>query len=526
MMMNTNTDQSVGGELGFRGVEGLVERAEAICRYEAERIELTNEPRMRVLEGEIRSLAEREHDLRERIKLAPPQGDERARRRKTCFYWAMTALLSVAGFFFAVLAFEPFPLGSKIYLYCLGLSVIAPLTMDWFLSVWDGRRVLRALALVAVLASITGLSLLAVIRGDLLREQLRIAAQEPAVVLDDQASVAPEQKPTTFYDRTVGLLQLFMVLISVAMDLAAGFALREARRFMGSGEDREKLWEKLEAIRAQMLRRFEEFKSLENESAAFASRFWRDFYASLLSNSARAAMTKLLVLVLAVATVAAQAFAKDNLSLVIAVDLTQSVAAKGREGKTEFQKNLDAVTGILATLPGGSRVTVLGITDRSFTQPSILLSGMVPEEPGYFHERTLSARNGLVNAWLKRIARLEPQSKETDLLGAFLVASELFAKTPGSSRKVLIVLSDMRQHTRALDLESPALIPEFARCGDARMGLIADLPGVEVHILGVDGAGKTLKYWLSLKKWWQSYFLRSKAVVVDYTVLRLHDSPK
>ena len=41
----------------------------------------------------------------------------------------------------------------------------------------------------------------------------------------------------------------------------------------------------------------------------------------------------------------------------------------GTDQKQEFQKNVDAVARVLATAPAGARITVLGITDRSFSNP-------------------------------------------------------------------------------------------------------------------------------------------------------------
>jgi len=74
--------QSVGGELGFEGVEHLVARAEAICECEERRITLTNQPRITGLQAEIASLAERENEIQERRRQAAPPGDERRRLRR------------------------------------------------------------------------------------------------------------------------------------------------------------------------------------------------------------------------------------------------------------------------------------------------------------------------------------------------------------------------------------------------------------------------------------------------------------
>jgi hypothetical protein len=146
---------------------------------------------------------------------------------------------------------------------------------------------------------------------------------------------------------------------------------------------------------------------LRNEPEIFAARFWRDFYRALLANAARSAMTKLMVLLLAVAYFGVgPTRAEDRLSLVVAIDLTRSVAVSGPDGKSEFQKNVDGVTRVLSQVPAGTRITVIGITDHSFIQPYILLSAHVQGDAGYFGERLATSRAQLVGVWKLRAAKL------------------------------------------------------------------------------------------------------------------------
>ena len=85
-----------------------------------------------------------------------------------------------------------------------------------------------------------------------------------------------------------------------------------------------------------------------------------------------------LVLILGVTFCAGRpVHAEDHLSEVVAIDLTQSVAASGPDAKSEFQKNIDGVTRLLSESAVGSRITVIGITDHSFTQPDILLLSLI-----------------------------------------------------------------------------------------------------------------------------------------------------
>jgi len=190
--------QSVGGELGFEGVEHLVARAEAICQCEERRITLTNEPRITGLQAEIASLAERENEIQERRRQAAPPGDERRRRRKAWYYRVVTFLLTLAGFFFSLIAFAPYRLGWKSYLYCVGIAIVTPFISERFLEEWANRHLVKALASAGFLAAILSLVLLAVIRGDLFFEQAK--TEESQVVIEGE--VAPSAQPeTNFYDR-------------------------------------------------------------------------------------------------------------------------------------------------------------------------------------------------------------------------------------------------------------------------------------------------------------------------------------
>jgi hypothetical protein len=176
---------------------------------------------------------------------------------------------------------------------------------------------------------------------------------------------------------------------------------------------------------------------------------------------------------------------------------------------------------LLAQVPAGSQVTVLGITDKSFAQPDILLLATIPDDPGYFGERLKSAQLQLVHAWNARSANLAPNFRQTDILGALLLAGEIFNQQNSAGDKTLVILSDMRQQTADLDLESPSTVPRFySMRKKARSICDARLGRVRVYILGVDGAGKSLSYWRSLQQFWTDYIRVSGASLESYMALR------
>jgi|HubBroStandDraft_4_1064222.scaffolds.fasta_scaffold24817_1 hypothetical protein len=521
--MNRELDpESIGEQLGVEGLGSVVSKAEAYCAYEEQRIELTNQPRILALRQEGSLLLEEEKDLTERLRHAPPPGDLRSRRRKAAYYWGVTIVLTVAAFVFSLLSFDPFRIGWKGYLYCLGIAIVTPFWIEQFIEKRDAGQFFKLLAATACVAALTSLVFLAVIRGDLFAEQMK--STEPVVIFDD-AQPQPQSQPqpqNNFYDATAELLRLVMVLLAVAMELGAGLALHEAWR-MGSDSsgDWEKIRTSLGEARQRMIAITYELATLQNEARVFSVRFWRNFYRAMLTHSVRSAMTKLLGVALAVVFLAyGRAVAQDHTTLVVAVDLTQSVAVAGPDHKTEFQKNIDGVTKLLAQVPANSRVTVIGITDRSFAQPDILLSATIPADPGYFGERLKSAQIQLVRVWTARSSKLSPSFPQTDIIGALMLAAEIFKEQDSTGKKTLVVFSDM-QETSDLNLESHPTAFNFNRGGRERTGIsAANLSGVHVYILGVDGAGKSLSYWQGLREFWAKYFRANGGSLESYTILR------
>jgi hypothetical protein len=261
---------------------------------------------------------------------------------------------------------------------------------------------------------------------------------------------------------------------------------------------------------------------LENEGATFENQFWRDFYRSLLNGAKRGALQKLSLIVLGLALLTSgRLFAVERLDLVILLDLSQSVAARDHANTEEFKRNVSTVTAVLASLPAGSRVAVFGITDDSFGTPYPLLRAQLDNDEGYFKERLAKGHAQLVRKRQECSSGLTAQFVQTDLLGAILVAAQVFGHPTADRKEVLMIFSDMRQSSRVLNLERPGVVHKteaLKRIGKSH--LIPDLHGVEVHVLGVDANGRSVNYWQSLRDFWIGYFDTAGATVKSYSVLR------
>ena len=510
--------EEVAQQLGMEGVDHLVANAERVCTYEQQRIELTNQSMIVRLQGEYNLLIAEERGIEEKLHTAPPSGDLRRLRRRAIYSWSVTVFLTIAGFALSLMTLAPFRLGWVSWLYCGGIAIVTPYLIDKLLEVRGMEKLIIGLTAFAAVAALAGLMLLAVIRGNLLAQEIH-QNEAPVVVLDD--SVPQTESQNTFYDTTTSLLRAALLLLAFAMELGAGLALRDARRSVpNNSEDWSRLRGELIGIRQRLSQIAAEATMRRNEPEIFVNCFWRDFYYALLSNAARNAMKKLLILVLGVLFIGVgRAHAEDRLNMVIAIDLTQSVATVGPDGKTDFQKNIDGVTRVLSQLPAGAHVTVIGITDHSFAQPYILLSAHVPDDPGYFGERLNAARSQIVRAWKSRSVRLDSHFYHTDILGALHLSSQIFAQQPEASKKTLVIFSDMRQSTQELNLESMQTVPSFSVLAK-RCRTLPDLHDVQTQTFGVDDAGRSSVYWKSLRTFWQQCFRAAGSSTFRYSALR------
>jgi hypothetical protein len=508
--------EAVAQQLGVGGVDNLVANAERICDYQQRHIELTNQGTIVAMKEEHNQLCEEERRVGALLHLAPPSGDLRRLRRRAIFCWTLTAILTFSGFAFTVLSLAPFQLGLMSWPFAVGIAVLTPFLVERLLERND--ILVMVLNALATAAAVSGLMLLAAVRGNLFEQQLRQSQQQAVVIDDSQPTRSPDND---FYDRSTRLLEAAMLLIAFSMEVGAGLALLEARRSApNSSEDWKALLGELRQIRGRKIAIMRTVVDLHNESGIFAARFWRDFYRAMLSNAVRSALKKFLVLVLTVVICrASHGETRGHLDLVIAIDLSQSVAVKGPDGKSEFQKNVDGVSQVLSQVPAGSQITVIGITDESFSQPYILLSARVSGEPGYFEERLGAARNQLVRTWKIRSARLNSDFQHTDILGALRLAGQIFAQEPSVGARTLVIFSDMRQNTRELNLEFSRRVTQSSLF-TAQSSSIPELGNVRVFVLGADSAERSIIYWQTLQEFWENYFQSAKADLRDYSVLR------
>jgi hypothetical protein len=514
-----DVSEATGEQLGSEGVEQLFERAKVVCALQKTKIELTNQPAIVVKKAEYAVLVEEGRELQERLyHIQPPQGVS-ARIRKIVVCWVVASVLVVGGFVLSLLTLEPYRLGLKGVFYCVGIALVAPFLLERVLELFASETLRRVITVLACVGSLASLMLLAAIRGNLLAQQTR--EYSAPVVIDGEERSQDDQSKNTFYKDTVPFLQLVMVLLAFSMEIGAGLAVHEAERASGSaGEEYNHFRRELGGVRKQLSSLAQETVALENEGAIFAATFWRDFYWSLLKKTLRSAASRfVLPVALLIVVFPLASRAQEATDLVIALDLTESVGKKGPDGKSDFDKNVASVGQLLAQVAPGTHVTVLGITDNSFGQPYILLSARVDSDAGYFEERITDTRRQLANAWRSKSQGLTAHFAQTDILGALLVASQLFYQSPSNHRRILVIFSDMRQDTREFTVECHANSVDDAVSRLRRRQLIADLSGSDVYVLGVNDSTAKIGKWISIREFWLKYFAAASSTLRQYSSL-------
>jgi hypothetical protein len=507
-----------GSQLGYDAADYVAKVAEKYCAQQREFLQLANEPRIAELHVEGQTLLVRKRELEELLRRTHRPSDGRRRRISAIFSAIVGVVLICVAFFFSLLSLEPFRLGLTGKLVCVGIALITPYAVHEFLEAFRNERLRKAIIALVFLSTVAGSALLAGVRSDLLVRQIQDAT--PSVVIDSDTTAAAEHGDS-FYDEAKEPMRLLMILMALAIDLGAGLAIHRAVDLSDdSGQEYKHVSEELAKVCTQLGKVVSELASRTNAPALFEKGFWRDFYRAIFTQSSRRAASKALGLFLCLFLFSAgRTFGQQKLNLVIALDLTASEKAKGHDGRSQFEKNTKGVAEILGSVSAGATVTVIGITENSFGQPFIVLSATISDDPGYFGERLTSARRQLVSAWQKRSLQIEPSAKNTDIIGAALLASELFRNNQGT-KQLLILYSDMRNTTDGVNFEkTQSFNSQMTLAALRQQGLLPELRGVTVKVFGADASTLGITRWNRTKQFWEAYFTAAGANIAEYSPL-------
>jgi hypothetical protein len=516
--MNQQTaDPHVAYDICNEGFEQTEHNALDYCAHERRRIELANQPEMEELKHRGRELQSDAKDLDNRIEQAIPVEDEELRRRKLQFYWFAALGLFGATIGLTIFTYQPFRLREAGWLIYVMVPIASLFFVHQTLTVWEHAvswllRLFVTTGCVCVLSANIGAG---VIRGRILAESLAVVSAP--VVVDGEVI----QAASNFYAQTALILGMVMALFALATEIGSGLAYHEVERWSRrAGESLAELRDKKTQNLAQQRPIARKVLELEGEPARYEEAFRRDLKRAGRNWSSRYEAAVMGILLLGLGLSGTRASAQTH-CLVVAVDLTASVAnARGLDGKSEMERNIASVTNVLQLAPPGSHLTLIAITNATFSSPYVLLQATIDGDPGYFQERIKTAHQVLVRTWQKRSATLVSRFGQTDIMGALVLASQAFA-AQACRQNMLFIFSDMRQETRELNLEPGDTVPVSRSLAVAeRRRLIPDLKGVDAWVMGADDAGKSVAYWTSLRDFWGAYFTKAGANLRGYSTLR------
>lgn len=493
--------------MGKEAVGQALAHAEELCLHERRRRDKLNAAEEARLNGHGSWLSERRKELLAVLRLVPT-GDLSALKRTRWNYRILASLFFAGGVFSTMITLSPFGFGWSVWPMSVAIAALLAFMTGRALELWGGNKfVYAALIVIGFLGSLGVVVVLGALRADIFAMHFMKIITGGS--LSDMSSTSAISAGKNFYEAAIPWLKFLMMLVGPIMEVATGIALHKARALnVAAAERAERARRELLEVEEEMSIIMGKIHLLRADAEVFEATFKRNFILGLYDGVKRNGLIRLGAILLLLLSFAPVVWAGEQpLNVVVAIDLSQSVAVSGYDGKTDFKKNLDAAAQLVFELPKGSRYRIVGITDQSFSRPFLLLDRTLPDTSGdlEFLDQVVLAKDQIAAEVRRLRDSLQPKFPLTDIFGAILVGADLLGQGK-HDRKVLILLSDMRHSTREIDLERPGRIDvPSALARVKRLGLIADLRGIEIYALGVDAAGKQVAYWQSLRRFWTEY---------------------
>lgn len=442
-----------------------------------------------------------------------PLAAHKANFRQGIYFFVIFLAILACEFALLRWCFAPYDFRVEGYILSLTLTLAASTALEFYLRYLQNRdpegyaKHRLSLVFVSVVLFVASVLLLSFNRASLM------SASKKAEGLESQVETA-----TRFYSHSA-FLYIAIVLAALAVILLSGILLQEAlSRFTVSGPvlRLNRLISRLENGITAAISKIKEMEAFPQKATAEfeRGRFFgpRPPVHPLLSPLGVLIIT--LAIVLAIAVFASGEELQPSSTMLL---LDMSGSAKGADylEKTEFQKNALYVDEIIKKLEPGERFLILGITEKSFERPLIILDRTLSREIGYFSEKVAKDKLNIMNEWKK--INVQANAKATDIFGALQLATLLFDGVTGP--KKLILMSDMR-NTVNLDLETPQLITDKIFPETERKGLIAELSTVQVWVIGVSTIDKSFSFWNSLRLFWTKYFEKAGAHLMAFSAER------
>src|SRR5437899_2523975 len=215
--------EALAHQLGQEVVDKAQQQAAEVIAWEKRRRGKFNQSEIASLKARYGCLLERRKELKDILRRAPSE-DLTGLRRQRWYHWAMAGVLIVGGVFFAHLALAPFGLGWEAWAFSLAIGIIAAFWTDKTLEKIESEKLIQTVCVLALVGSLAGLLVMALLRGDILALYLKTTTASGM-----QSEVQDAVYAGDFYRDAVWKLQLLMALLAVAMELGSGMALFEVR---------------------------------------------------------------------------------------------------------------------------------------------------------------------------------------------------------------------------------------------------------------------------------------------------------
>lgn len=208
---------------------------------------------------------------------------------------------------------------------------------------------------------------------------------------------------------------------------------------------------------------------------------------------------------------------KTNQFWLAFVDASKSTLQDRENYKSYLKTTVDQ-------LKPGDRFLVGRIHDETMTNFVPVIDVTLPGynqilDNEFAYDKQFTAIKNRLKASIDSLAAILGQSDKTEILDCFKVAEDYFRYWP--SKKTLVILSDMLECSRVLDLEK--LMPDAAFIAEKlqsleKEGRIAKLDNVEIFIAGAGGRNThDSKHYLGVKNFWRAFIAKTGAQLVSYS---------
>lgn len=203
---------------------------------------------------------------------------------------------------------------------------------------------------------------------------------------------------------------------------------------------------------------------------------------------------------------AAQSRDGRGTQFVVGIDVSSSVTDPQRADEQR------ALTGLVNRMEPGDRIVMI----ETYQQGTLAARQWVDSIPALRHDGPLSSRDRQNRQVFQVVAGrmatsfLKPPPKSvlsTDLFRTISRAAD-YAKSGAGRRTTLVLLSDMLQSTREVNLESGAVPSDAWIASRRREGRLPDLRNVCVFVIGGD---PTTRLGARVRHFWEHYFTAAGA---------------